>query len=230
MYLETVQTLQRKFRQLLKDQIAQDVPEADELCEDDCRRQQCTEEEWATSERRIHKAAGELSPESTVPRGFKRQDDAVRTHPEFASNQTPDLASLGDALVKSLLESQYKRENSAGSQKVMGEDYHQPSSLPNMMTYTEAVNEFAKFNRAFIKKLPLLTKARDVYAQAMSAGAELRKVLDAHDENLRSLMTQLEQGLNVHGVKPASDQKNSEPAKVEALRRSHESNRRNRFP
>jgi len=230
MYLETVQTLQRKFRQLLKDQIAQDVPEADELCEDDCRRQQCTEEEWATSERRIHKAAGELSPESTVPRGFKRQDDAVRTHPEFASNQTPDLASLGDALVKSLLESQYKKENSAVSQKVMGEDYHQPSSLPNMMTYTEAVNEFAKFNRAFIKKLPLLTKARDVYAQAMSAGAELRKVLDAHDKNLRSLMIQLEQGLNVHGVKPASDQKNSEPAKVEALRRSHESNRRNRFP
>ncbi len=230
MYLETVQTLQRKFRQLLKDQIAQDLPQAQGLSEYDCRRQQCTEEEWATSERRIHKAAGELSPESTVPRGFKRQDDAVRTHPEFASNQTPDLASLGDALVKSLLESQYKKENSAVSQKVMGEDYHQPSSLPNMMTYTEAVNEFAKFNRAFIKKLPLLTKARDVYAQAMSAGAELRKVLDAHDENLRSLMTQLEQGLNVHGVKPASDQKNSEPAKVEALRRSHESNRRNRFP
>jgi hypothetical protein len=71
MYLETVQTPQRKFRQLLKNQIAQDVPEADGLCEYDCRRQQCTEEEWATSERRIHKAAGELSPESTVPRGLK---------------------------------------------------------------------------------------------------------------------------------------------------------------
>jgi hypothetical protein len=230
MYLETVQTLQRKFRQLLKDQIAQDLPQAQGLSEYDCRRQQWSEEEWATSEWRIHKAAGELSPESTVPRGFKKQDDAVRAHPEFASNQTPDLASLGDALVKSLLESQYKKENSAVAQKVMGEDYHQPSSLPNMMTYREAVNEFAKFNRAFIKKLPLLTKARDVYAQAMSAGAELRKVLDAHDENLRSLMIQLEQGLNVHGVKPAPDQKNSEPAKVEALRRSHESSRRNRFP
>jgi hypothetical protein len=33
MYLETVQTPQRKFRQLLKNQIAQDVPEADGLCE-----------------------------------------------------------------------------------------------------------------------------------------------------------------------------------------------------
>jgi len=53
--------------------------------------------------------------------------------------------------------------------------------------------------------------------------AELRKVLDARDENLRSLMTQLEQGLKVQGgVKPAPDKKNSEPAKVEELSVGHE--------
>jgi hypothetical protein len=65
MYLETIQTLYRKFLQWLKGQIAQDVPEADGLCEYDCRKLQCTEEEWATCERRIHKAAGELWPESS---------------------------------------------------------------------------------------------------------------------------------------------------------------------
>jgi hypothetical protein len=68
MYLETILTLHRKTWQWLKDQIAQDVPEADGLCEYDCRRQQCTEEEWATCERRINKAAGELWPESSSPR------------------------------------------------------------------------------------------------------------------------------------------------------------------
>ncbi|MFZ0950014.1 MAG: hypothetical protein WAN19_17900 [Candidatus Sulfotelmatobacter sp.] len=64
MYLETFQTVRRKVWQWLKGQIAQDVPEEDALCEYDCRKQQCTEEEWATCERRIHKAAGELWPES----------------------------------------------------------------------------------------------------------------------------------------------------------------------
>jgi hypothetical protein len=59
-YFETIQTLHRRLWQWLKDQIAQDVPEADGLCEYDCRKQQCTEEDWATCERRIHKAAGEL--------------------------------------------------------------------------------------------------------------------------------------------------------------------------
>ena len=73
MHLETVQTLHRKFWQWLKDQIAQDVPEANGLCEYDCRKQQCAEEEWATCERRIHKAAGELWPESSpAPRGERK--------------------------------------------------------------------------------------------------------------------------------------------------------------
>jgi Protein of unknown function (DUF2934) len=67
MYLEAIRTLHGKMWQWLKDQIAQDVPEADALCEYDCRKQQCSEEEWATCERRIHKAAGELWPESSPP-------------------------------------------------------------------------------------------------------------------------------------------------------------------
>ena len=66
-YFETIRTVHRKFWQWLKDQIAQDVPEANGLCEYDCRKQQCTEEEWATCERRIHKGAGELWPESSPP-------------------------------------------------------------------------------------------------------------------------------------------------------------------
>ena len=70
MYLDMVQTLRRKFWEWLKSQIVRDVPEADGLCEYDCRAQQCTTEEWATCERRIHKAAGELWPESSpVPHG-----------------------------------------------------------------------------------------------------------------------------------------------------------------
>ena len=70
MYLETIQTLHRKFSQWLKDHIAQDVSEADGLCEFDCRKPQCTDEEWATCERRIKKGAGELWPESSpAPRG-----------------------------------------------------------------------------------------------------------------------------------------------------------------
>jgi hypothetical protein len=64
MHLETIPTRHRKFWQWLKDQIVQEVGEADGLCEFDCRKPQCTEEEWATCERRIQNAAGELWPDS----------------------------------------------------------------------------------------------------------------------------------------------------------------------
>jgi hypothetical protein len=48
-------------------------------------------------------------------------------------------------------------------------------------------------------------------------GPEMRKVLDAGEENLRTLMTQLEQEVNVHGVRPTPDKKDSEPARVERM-------------
>jgi hypothetical protein len=48
--------------QWVRDQIAQDVPEEIEICAFDCRKGQCTMGEWATCDRRLHKAAGELMP------------------------------------------------------------------------------------------------------------------------------------------------------------------------
>ena len=149
---------------------------------------------------------------------WKKQDDAMGAQPDFASKERPDLASLGDALVESLVNDQFKKENFAVvPQKVLAEDHHEPSSS-TMTTYIGAVNEFTRNATAFIEQLPLLTKARDAYEQAMKASAELRKVLDAGEENLRTLMTQLEQGVSIQRVKAAPDRKNPEPAKVERMR------------
>ena len=134
------------------------------------------------------------------------------------------MTSLGDALVESLVNDQFKKENFAVvPQKVLAEDHHEPSSSSTMTTYIGAVNEFTRNATAFIEQLPLLAKARDSYEQAMRAGAELRKTLDTGQQNLQTLMTQLEQAVNVHGVKSALDRKKPEPAKVEAIRGTDES-------
>jgi uncharacterized protein YecT (DUF1311 family) len=45
-----------------RNQIIQEVPEDSALCEYDCRKGQCTREEWETCDRRLNKAAGELMP------------------------------------------------------------------------------------------------------------------------------------------------------------------------
>jgi len=154
---------------------------------------------------------------------WKKQDDSVGAQPDFASKERPDLASLGDALVESLMNDQFKKGNSAVvPQKVLAEDHSQQLSPPTMKTYIEAVNEFTKHATAFIENLPLLTKARGAYEEAMRASAEVRKVLDAGDGNLRTLMTQLEQGVSLQPVKPAPDKKNPEPAKVERMRLTDE--------
>jgi hypothetical protein len=90
----------------------------------------------------------------------------------------------------------------------------------SMATYVDAVEDFRESATAFIQHLNLLAQAREVYQQAMTASAELRSVLDAGDENLRTLMTQLEQAFDLHTDKPALDKKKPERMKVEAIRAS----------
>ena len=148
-----------------------------------------------------------------------KKDDAMGAQPESDA----ELDSLGAALIESLMDSRLeKRDSAVGPQKVPAKDHHQSSSS-TMTAYTEALNEFTRNATAFIEHLPLLTKARDSYEQAMRAGSELRKILDTGEENLQTLMTQLEQAVNVHGVKTALDRKKPEPAKVEAIRGADES-------
>ena len=48
--------------QWLKGQFVGEVPDAIELCEYDCRKNQCTLGEWETCDRRMDRAAGELMP------------------------------------------------------------------------------------------------------------------------------------------------------------------------
>ena len=62
MYFEVIQTFHRKIWQWWKDQIVE-VPASDALCEFDCRKEQCSQNEWESCERRITTAAGELWPE-----------------------------------------------------------------------------------------------------------------------------------------------------------------------
>lgn len=54
--------LLHRLWQRFKGQWIGDVPEDISLCEFDCRKGQCVYDEWASCERRISKAAGELMP------------------------------------------------------------------------------------------------------------------------------------------------------------------------
>ncbi|MGA7927889.1 MAG: hypothetical protein WCA20_18115 [Candidatus Sulfotelmatobacter sp.] len=141
---------------------------------------------------------------------WKKQDDAGDAQPEFSLERIPDLESV------------LKEKFKVGPQKGFTEGHKQPSSPAPMETYTEAVNQFRQNATWFIEQLPLLAKARDAYEQAMRTSGELRKMLDAGEESLRTLMTQLEEAVHVQAVKAAADRKKPEPAKVEAIRATNE--------
>ncbi|MGA3326585.1 MAG: hypothetical protein ABSF45_19120 [Terriglobia bacterium] len=55
-------SLPRDIWDWVRRQFIDEVPEGDALCEFDCRKPQCTDGEWETCERRLHRAAGELMP------------------------------------------------------------------------------------------------------------------------------------------------------------------------
>ena len=87
-----------------------------------------------------------------------------------------------------------------------------------MSTYVGAVENFRKSATTFMQHVDLLSQARDAYQQAMTASAELRTVLDTGDENLRTLMAQLEQALNLHLSKPALDRSALDKKRPEAVK------------
>jgi hypothetical protein len=139
---------------------------------------------------------------------WKNVNNGVATQPEFASQPAPKtLSSAGKLLNEPLV----------GLQAV-GENEDPSSTTATMTTYAEAVNEFTKNATECIGFLPLISKARDGYEQATRASEQLRKVLDAGEENLRTVMAQLEQVINVHMPKSVGDGKRPEPAKIEAIR------------
>ena len=55
MHLQTTVDRIKESWHLLKAQIAQEVPEADAVCEFDCRVEQCTALEWSGCERRVRR-------------------------------------------------------------------------------------------------------------------------------------------------------------------------------
>ena len=50
----------------LKGEVVGEVPAGDALCEYDCRKKQCVQGEWASCDRRLSHAAGELMPDNRV--------------------------------------------------------------------------------------------------------------------------------------------------------------------
>ncbi len=107
-------------------------------------------------------------------------------------------------------EAMWKKEDGIGTQPV-----------PTWATYAEAMNKFSRAATAFMEHVHLLTEARTAYHEAVTAGSALRNRLDAGDQTLRSLMTQLEQVVNDHLGEPALE-KPLDLVKDESIRAKNE--------
>jgi hypothetical protein len=111
---------------------------------------------------------------------------------------------------------QREQEDDGGGNSVVGVGAAQlkPAS---MATYNAAVEIFSNCTTAFMEQLSHLGQARDAYEQAITASAELRKILDAGDQALRALMANLEQSIDFHLGRRALEKKKPEPAKIEPI-------------
>ncbi len=57
----------RRLWRFVTRQVIDDAPDDIAICEFDCRKGQCMQEEWATCERRSRKGSGELFPAEKPP-------------------------------------------------------------------------------------------------------------------------------------------------------------------
>jgi hypothetical protein len=149
---------------------------------------------------------------------WKKQDDAGST--PLGSTQPQEISP--DTLVEMMTrvrDSERGELKSEANLQMEGAEFpKQPVPPPTMTTYTDALNKFVKNATEFIEQLPLLSEARDAYVKAMKASTELRQVLDSGDANLRTLMTRMEQMVNIHVVKSDVERKKPEASKVEPIR------------
>jgi len=97
------------------------------------------------------------------------------------------------------------------------------SPMPSMATYTDAMNKFTKSAKGFMEHVYLLQEAQDAYKIALATSASIHDSLDASDQALRSLMTQMEQVINAHLGEATPDKKKPEAVKVEPIRTNGES-------
>jgi len=67
----------------VRQQMIEEVPEGDSLCEFDCRKPQCHEGEWAICERRLQRAAGELMPETKA--AVETEEESIPVTPPASS-------------------------------------------------------------------------------------------------------------------------------------------------
>jgi hypothetical protein len=80
--------------------------------------------------------------------------------------------------------------------------------MPTLTMYPEAMNKFSRSATAFMEHMHLVIEARTAYQEAISVGAALLDRLNAGDQTMRSLMTQLDQVIKDHlGDKPNLDRK-----------------------
>src|ERR1700730_15873735 len=94
------------------------------------------------------------------------------------------------------------------------EDDKSTKPTPTLAMYTEAMNKYTKSATAFMEYVHLLTEARDAYEDAMTTSRALRNSLDANDQTLCFLMTQMEQMINAYLDAIAPEQKRPERLKV----------------
>lgn len=87
-----------------------------------------------------------------------------------------------------------------------------------MAIYVDAASEFARSAKEFLQHVHLLHQAWNAYQEAMAASAELRAVLNTGDENLRTLMAQLEQAISSPFGKAALGDKKLEALKAEVMK------------
>jgi hypothetical protein len=145
---------------------------------------------------------------------WKKLENFAGSRPDTSANDAKELNSAEENSLESPDDAWLvDTVGSHGAEDESGSDKETPIAAPEMLTtqrqqemplslgaYTEAVNKFTKSASAFIEHLPLLAEARQAYEEASKASTELRRVLDAGDQNLRTLMSHLEQMVNVQLV------------------------------
>ena len=138
---------------------------------------------------------------------WKKLDDFASVPPK-PSPSSQDGDSVTQVLMNAIRDSSYTKKEEETGPEPKADPYEH-----TFQEYAEAVDQFTKSAKEFIRYAPLLSEARQAYEKLRTASERIRRSLESDEKQFRTLMDLAQDQARLHLAPTGSSLEGTKPPK-----------------
>jgi len=142
---------------------------------------------------------------------WKKLEEFASVPPKSSSSSQED-DSVTQVLMNAIRDSSYAKEEEKMEEKTGPEPKADPYEQ-TFQEYAEAVDQFTKSAKEFIRYAPLLSEARQAYEKLRTASERIRRSLETDEKEFRTLMDLAQDQAKLHLAPTGSSLDGTKPPK-----------------